>query len=81
MKPEILTRISELEQVHFCTISIKQFDEWVNMQIEKYDLDFEKISKIWLQAISETITLKRRSVAPIDEPTIIWINELKKLLK
>lgn len=81
LKEEITDRIKELEDIHSVKIEILNFENWVSSQVEKYDLDFDEISKLWIEAIVESICLKRREIAPIDEPSSVWIDELIKILE
>jgi hypothetical protein len=81
LKTEITDRIKELEDIHSVKIEILNFKDWVNKQIEKYELDSDEIAKLWLNALVESICLKRREIAPIDEPSSVWIDELMKILE
>lgn len=73
LKPEIKTRIQEIQDIHETEIQIMEFREWVNFQIANYDLDKSSIGPKWLIAIAESICQKRREIAPIDEPTTEWV--------
>ncbi len=73
LKDEIRKRIEELELIHETAIPVMEFADWVSTQIEKYELDSNKIGIKWLTAISESICQKRREIAPIDEPTAEWV--------
>lgn len=73
LKAEIKSRMQEIEEMHETEIRIMEFKEWVNFQIDNYDLDTSKIGGKWLIAIAESICQKRRDIAPIDEPTTEWV--------
>lgn len=76
LKSEITERIEEMQLIHNTEIFIMDFTEWVPHQIAKYDLDADKVGAKWLTAILESICQKRRSIAPIDEPTTEWVQTL-----
>lgn len=80
LKEEIITRVEELEMTHNVKIHIVDFKTWVFSQIEQHSLDYNEVGKIWLIALVETICLKRRDIAPIDEPTNQWIEEFSHIL-
>ena len=65
---------------HNVKIHIVDFKTWVFSQIEQHSLDYNEVGKIWLIALVETICLKRRDIAPIDEPTNQWIEEFSHIL-
>jgi hypothetical protein len=73
LKSEIINKIEEIELFHDTRIYIMEFKEWVNFQIDKHDLDKNKIGLLWIEAIGECICQKRRNIAPIDEPTNEWV--------
>lgn len=73
LKPEIKTRIDELESIHNIEIQIMEFSVWIDFQIKKYDLSPDKIGTKWMTAFAETICQRRREIAPIDEPTSEWV--------
>lgn len=80
LKSEINIRLEEIKQIHQVEIQILKFDDWVNSQILKYQLDSDKISHTWLIALAESICQRRREQAPIDEPTYEWVKELHDIL-
>ena len=73
LKPEIKSRLEELELIHETEIQILEFGEWVNYEIKKYALDPDKVGERWMIAIAESICQLRRDIAPIDEPTTEWV--------
>lgn len=73
LKKEMDVRINELEILHATVIPVMEFSEWIKTQIEKYELDNNKVGIAWLIAIEESICQKRRERAPIDEPTTEWV--------
>ena len=81
LKKEIIDRIQEIETLHSVKIEILSIRDWVISQIEKYNLDSNEISNLWIECIVESICLKKRDVAPIDEPTSVWVAELTHILE
>lgn len=73
LKPEIQSRIEELQLIHETEIHILEFGEWVNYEIKKYGLNPDKVGAKWMIAIAESICQLRREIAPIDEPTTEWV--------
>jgi hypothetical protein len=81
LSEEITERMSELEELHNVHIEIVDFKSWVDSQINRFNLDLDKVGVKWIVAIVESICLKRTEKAPIDEPTIVWIGALIEVLK
>lgn len=81
LKKEIVDRMTELASIHNVSIQIIDFETWVSEQIRQHDLDFDEVGRTWFIAFVETICLKRRKLAPIDEPTNQWICELSGVLE
>jgi hypothetical protein len=77
---EIEKRVKELEDVFNLSINILSFDDWVSFQLEKYAVDKEDLAKRWITCFTESLCQKRRSIAPIDEPTFDWVQSLNLLL-
>lgn len=80
MREEIANRIAEISTIHDTEFRILEFEEWVEFQIERYELDKDKIANDWLLSIAESIGLRRRDIAPIDEPTGEWVQFLKEII-
>lgn len=80
LKEEISGRISELEVKHDVNIKIMSFYDWVNFQIQRYDLAPDKFGQLWILNIIDTITLNKKEMAPIDEPTNLWVEEFINLI-
>lgn len=80
LKPEIEGRIKELELIHETVIQVIEFEGWVNSQIKKYGLNPDEFGHKWLIAIGESICQKRREIAPIDEPTMEWVESFRNCI-
>lgn len=81
LRAEITKRIEEIEAIYDVTIKIFSFKDWVGHQIERFDLDGNKLGHAWLRCFTESLCQKRREIAPIDEPTFEWVASLKKIIE
>lgn len=81
LREEILNRIKEIEDLFNVSIYIQSFSEWVEFQIEKYAIDPNVLGSIWIKCLAESLCQKRRTIAPIDEPTYEWVLTLNKLVE
>lgn len=77
LKSEIMQRLEELEQIHSVKIEIVMFDDWARKQIARTGEDESKVVKNWLMAFAECLCQLRRERAPIDEPSDMWVTELR----
>ena len=79
---EILRRMSEIEDLHNCSIKIYSFFDWFDKEIKALVVDdFNAFNVNWLQALVESLCQRRRDIAPIDEPCEHWIKALIILLE
>lgn len=81
LKPEINNRLSEIKNEHDVNIHILSFVDWVKMTMDTYSSDTMSshvYSVKWLIAFVESLSQKRREIAPLDEPCDEWIAELNK---
>lgn len=81
LREEIINRSAEIEEIYNVKIEILSFKNWVNYQIERFDVDKDKLGHIWIRCFSESLCQKRREIAPIDEPTFDWVSDLKTLIE
>ena len=77
---EIEGRLEELEFLHDATISILNYDEWIEAQMDRSGLDEVTFAYEHLIAYAESLALKRTDRAPIDEPADRWLEDLQRLL-
>lgn len=81
-RPDIDKRIQEISEETGVAIFIIDFKEWISRNLKSFDLIIqEKIYKDWLIALVETLAQKKRDIAPIDEPSDEWLNDLNGLFK
>ena len=78
LKPEIKTRVEEIEQNHNVRIEIVEFDDWVSKQAKRISIPTKQLANLWLIAFAESLCQLRRDRAPIDEPADSWVRELRK---
>jgi hypothetical protein len=81
---ELASRRQEIEEYFGITLEILTFAEWVQKQFARAletDLVTEKqLASAWLIAYTESLSQKRRDLAPIDEPCQQWLTNLHKIL-
>ncbi len=81
---ELQDRIQEIEDEFDVQLLIIAYVNWVERQFvcaEKHSLSREDFAAAWLTAYVESLAQKRRTVAPIDEPCQVWLEDLILLLK
>lgn len=81
LREDIEERRMEIEDICGVEICLCSFREWVANQFERIGGDDQAIATAWLQAFAESICQRRREIAPIDEPSDVWVSELKKQAK
>ena len=84
--PDIQARMDELSEIHEVEVRILSFKEWYQFWCERVGMNNDLgFAKQWLIAYVESLCQKRRTMAPIDEPSDEWvrdlINNLDDLLK
>ena len=81
---ELKNRIAEIESEYGITLVLINFADWISLQIKNYvggkDISEGTIAKAWLHAYSESLSLRRVEIAPIDEPCQQWLESLLKCL-
>lgn len=82
---ELDKRIADVSELHGVKFLILTFDEWANLVLNRCIsskmITQEELARSWLRAYANTLALKKRSVAPIDEPCMEWVNLLIDILK
>lgn len=76
IKPEIIHRIREIEEIHGVKIYIVDFVDWVNQHLLLAGNEIHLFSHEWLMAFTESLCQLRRDRAPIDEPSDTWVRSL-----
>ena len=78
---EITNKISDIKDAFGINLEILSFTNLVVDITQKFSLTKDEFARKWLTAYVESICQKRRDVAPIDEPTEIWVKELQIFFK
>jgi hypothetical protein len=78
---ELKNKISEIKEIFGIEIEILEFLKFVKELISSSQMNENDFAKQWMTAYVESICQKKRTVAPIDEPSEMWIKELLDILK
>lgn len=76
IKPEIIRRMEEIEEVHGVKVFITDFVRWASQQLLLTGDDVDTCGCEWLLAFTESLCQLRRDRAPIDEPSDNWVKNL-----
>lgn len=77
----ILKAIEEVKELTGVEVVIHSYNKWVNQVVERIGEDKDRIGSDWIRAYTESLCQKRREMAPIDEPSEVWIESLKILFE
>lgn len=80
LRKEISTRLKEIHELTGVTIEIVSLDEWTKAIASSYKIDETSLAKQWLRAYTESLSLRRTDIAPIDEPCGVWLRQLSEIL-
>lgn len=78
LREDIIRRKGEIEAFYDIEIQICYFGAWIEQQLARVDEDSDKLARDWLVAFTESICQRRREIAPIDEPSDLWVAEVKE---
>lgn len=81
LRPDVLARKDELEDLYGVQIKIQSFLNWMDEQLHRANSLEETVVNEWIRAFTETLCQKRRHRAPIDEPVNSWVVELKSFFE
>jgi hypothetical protein len=76
-------KVAEIADLFGMNVQIVTFDEWVREQFARGQhagILEERLAQAWLRAYAESLGQKRRTQAPIDEPTFDWVKSLLDVL-
>lgn len=79
--PDLEERIAEISDEFDIDIRIVSFDEWIGEERQRSRLDDLSIAQNWLTAYTESLSLRRLDMAPMDEPADQWVQDLSKILE
>lgn len=79
---EMDKRIVDLSSLYGVEFKIIEYNDWVDLMfkrcIDSSLIDERKLSQEWITAYVLTLSQRKRSIAPIDEPCMEWIQILTK---
>lgn len=81
--PEVDRKIDEIAEQYRVPVRVLTFDEWVREQSLRGQATGHsetELAQAWLRAYTESLALRRRDKAPIDEPTFEWVTSLLQML-
>jgi len=81
---EIYQRIDEISDAEQINITITSFVDWVESifeMVSKIDVPHEILSLLWMENYIGHLGQRNKHIAPIDEPSTIWVKDLLSLLR
>jgi hypothetical protein len=79
---EMDKRIYELSSLHGVDFPIVEYEDWVGLMykrcINSSLIDEKRLSQEWIKAYALTLAQRKRSIAPIDEPCMVWVRLLRQ---
>ena len=82
---ELQTRIDEIGYYHSVAVRVVTLEEWIQSKLELVtNLEIASqldVLKTWLLFYAQSLSQKRRELAPIDEPCLEWVRALDLLLE
>ncbi len=82
---EMEKRIIDLSSLHGVEFQIIEYEDWVESMfkrcIDSALIDEKRLSQEWIKAYVLTLSQRKRSIAPIDEPCMEWIQLLIKQME
>ncbi len=80
-RPDIEQRMHDIKEETGVEVNIFSLSEWVQYYMQNLPREvIPLVPEKWLKAYAETLCLRRREQAPIDEPAEIWVHDLKRIL-
>lgn len=67
------TTVENLEETYDIEIRVESFRQIAEEWLDEYNSDY---AREWIKAYTESLAQRRRDKAPIDEPTIGWLEDL-----
>lgn len=81
---ELSERIFEIQDATGIEIAILNYPQWIELQLGKVSgllIPESEMANRWLRAYIESLGQMRQNIAPIDEPCMEWMEELRTLLQ
>ena len=81
LRDDITQRMDEIASIHNTHIRLLSFDSFVKQELQRAGIENTAHYAIrWLTIYVESLSQKRRELAPIDEPCDEWLQNLQKML-
>ncbi len=81
LRDDITQRMEEIASIHNTHIRLLSFDSFVKQELQRAGIENTAHYAIrWLTIYVESLSQKRRELAPIDEPCDEWLQNLQKML-
>lgn len=82
VRDDIRERMGEIEAAFDTEVDILSLHDWIERQINlNHVSDRDRLARAWMQAVVESLTLRRTDRAPIDEPCDIWVEDLTTVIR
>lgn len=81
IRTEIEDKLTEISDIYGVEVKLFSFESWLNYILSNNRVEFDEIAMDWLLSYISYICLKKPDVAPIEEPTEVWLEELIAILK
>lgn len=79
---DVLSKMEDIENEFDTAVKILSLHDWLDYQIDiNYVSNKNELGAAWIRALVESLTLRRMSMAPIDEPCDKWVEDITKVLK
>lgn len=83
LSEEIRRRVAEISEDHVVELEIVKLSSWLERQFAvavEVGVDPDLLSQLWVTNYAGSLAQRRREVAPIDEPCLQWMTELRHVL-
>ncbi|MEO9294343.1 MAG: hypothetical protein ABI347_01940 [Nitrososphaera sp.] len=77
IRQDVKDKLAEIEEIYGIRIEIMSFEKWWKEQLRRSISKPDEFGKKWLNAYVESICQKRPALAPIDEPSQRWVEEIR----
>lgn len=81
MRDDVTAKIRELTGMFGIEVVILSFEKWLTTQFQRAKCKPDEFARKWFNAYVESLCHRRADVAPIDEPSEVWVKELSGILR
>lgn len=78
---EIEERLTEVRETFGIDVKLMTFREWVEYMLKENSLILKDVAGKWLSNYVDYICLREKDIAPIEEPTEVWLDELNNIIE